>query len=221
VRRKHTIVIVEDDEVTRARLARIVAEHPELELAAAVGTLREGRAALRAGCGVDVALIDLALPDGNGVDLIREARHEPGAPEVIVISVFGDEEHVVAAIEAGATGYLLKDRPSLDVATAITDLLAGGSPISPAIARHLLQRLHAPPAAPDRKGPAGPDLTSREQEVLEVLAKGFTYDEAAAILGVSFHTIASHVKHIYEKLAVGSRSEAIYEATQLGILKLR
>jgi DNA-binding NarL/FixJ family response regulator len=216
----YTIVIVEDHEVTRARLTQIVADHPDLELGAAVGTLAGGRAALAAGRPADVALIDLGLPDGDGIDLIREVRSRPAGPEVIVISVFGDEEHVVAAIEAGATGYLLKDSPSCDVGAAITDLLAGGAPISPAIARHLLQRFHAP-APRTRDQPAGQELlTAREREVLEVLARGFTYEEAAQILSVSFHTVASHVKHIYGKLAVGSRSEAVYEATQLGILKL-
>jgi DNA-binding NarL/FixJ family response regulator len=102
------------------------------------------------------------------------------------------------------------------------DLLAGGSPISPAIARHLLQRFVPPSAAPAGGiSLAGEKLTARERDVLEVLARGFTYDEAARILDVSFHTVASHVKNIYGKLAVGSRSEAIYEAVQLGILKLR
>jgi DNA-binding NarL/FixJ family response regulator len=216
------VVIVEDHAATRARLAQIVADHPALELAVAVASLAEGRAALAAGRGVDVALIDLDLPDGNGIDLIREVRARPGAPEVVVISGFGDEEHVVAAIEAGATGYLLKDRPPYDVGTAIMELLAGGSPISPAIARHLLQRFVQRPPAPAREVPETRErLTVRERDVLEVLARGFTYEEAAEILGVSFHTIASHVKHIYGKLAVGSRGEAIFEAVQLGILKLQ
>ena len=218
----HAIVIVEDDEVTRARLSQIVAEHRDLELIAAVGTFAAARATLGSGARVDVALVDLQLPDGDGIALIREVRARPDAPEVIVISVFGDEGHVVAAIEAGATGYLLKDGRSCDVAGAIIDLLAGGSPISPAIARHLLQRFQGPRSGPDAAAHDPRDmLTARECEVLEVLARGFTYDEAAQILGVSFHTVASHVKHIYGKLAVGSRSEAIYEATQLGILKLR
>jgi DNA-binding NarL/FixJ family response regulator len=217
----HTVVIVEDHDATRARLAQIVAEHPALEVVGAAATLAEGRAALAPQRRVDVALIDLALPDGDGLELIRDVRRRADAPEVIVISVFGDEEHVVAAIEAGATGYLLKDRPPYDVATAILELLAGGSPISPAIARHLLQRCVAPSPSPAIRAVASPErLTARERDVLEVLARGFTYDEAAQILDVSFHTVASHVKHIYGKLAVGSRSEAVYEAVQLGILKL-
>lgn len=217
----HTVVIVEDHAATRARLEQIVSEHPELELAGAAATLAEGRSLLAAGRRIDVALVDLGLPDGDGVELIREVRLQAPAPEVMVISVFGDEEHVVRAIEAGATGYLLKDRPPYDVGTAIMDLLAGGSPISPAIARHLLQRFvqPSPPAAPSLPA-AAERLTTRERDVLEVLARGFTYEEAAQILGVSFHTVASHVKHIYGKLAVSSRSEAVYEAMQLGILKL-
>ncbi len=212
----HTVAIVKDHDATRARLVQIVSEHPELGVVGAAATLAEGRALLAAGRRIDVALVDLGLPDGDGLALIREVRLRAQAPEVIVISVFGDEEHVVRAIEAGATGYLLKDRPPYGA--AIMDLLAGGSPISPAIARHLLQRFVQPSC---QAVPAGPErLTSRERDVLEVLARGFTYEEAAQVLGVSFHTVASHVKHIYGKRAVSSRSEAVYEAVQLGILKL-
>lgn len=206
----------------RARLARIVTDHPALALVAAVGTCREARAALAADAHLDVVLVDLGLPDGDGVQLIRAIRARPSPPEVMVVSVFGDEAHVVAALEAGATGYLLKDASPVDVGTAIVDLLAGGSPISPAIARHLLQRLQVAeePAGAGPRPPV-PDLTARERDVLEVLAKGFTFEEAAGILGISFHTVAGHVKHIYTKLAVSSRSEAVYEATQLGLLRLR
>jgi len=206
----------------RERLEGIVAEHPGFELVAAVGTCREARAALAGARGVDVVLVDLGLPDGDGVALIRDIRLRARPPEVMAISVFGDEDHVVAALEAGATGYLLKDAAPVDVGRAIVDLLDGGSPISPAIARHLLQRFH-PAADPVAAQPPGgmPALTAREHEVLEVLAKGFTFEEASEILGISFHTVAGHVKHIYSKLAVSSRSEAVYEATQLGLLKLR
>jgi DNA-binding NarL/FixJ family response regulator len=215
------VLVVEDHRIMRERLERIVAAHPALELAAAVGTCAEARAAL-AEQRIDVALVDLGLPDGDGVGLIRDIRRVPAAPEVLVISVFGDEEHVVTALEAGATGYLLKDASPHDVGAAIVDLLAGGSPISPAIARHLLQRFRGARAPAGERPPMlPPDLTARELEVLEVLAKGFTYEEAAGILGITFNTVASHVKHIYGKLAVGTRGEAVYEATQLGILKLR
>ena len=206
----------------RQHLGRIVTDHDALELVAAVGTCREARTALAGAHGIDVALVDLGLPDGDGVTLIREIRAGANPPEVMVVSMFGDEEHVVAALEAGATGYLLKDANPVDVGTAIVDLLAGGSPISPAIARHLLQRFQGtgePPGGDPSR--AMPDLTARERDVLEVLAKGFTFEEAAGILGISFHTVAGHVKHIYNKLAVSSRSEAVYEATQLGLLKLR
>lgn len=210
----------------RERLKRIVSDDPGLELVGAVGTCREARAALAGDGAIEVVLVDLGLPDGDGVTLIREIRRRPRPPEVMVISVFGDEEHVVAALEAGATGYLLKDASPIDVGAAIFDLLGGGSPISPAIARHLLQRFHP---SDERSGdrasgvpaPSMPALTAREREVLEVLAKGFTFEEAADILGISFHTVAGHVKSIYNKLAVSSRSEAVYEATQLGLLRLR
>jgi DNA-binding NarL/FixJ family response regulator len=136
----------------------------------------------------------------------------------MVITVFGDERHVLSAVEAGATGYILKDGSNAYVADSILELLGGGSPISPAIARHLLKRFRAD--APETPGGAeAARLTEREREVLVLLMKGFTFSEIGGLLHISAHTVTSHVKHIYQKLEVRSRGEAVYEALQLGILK--
>jgi DNA-binding NarL/FixJ family response regulator len=213
---KINVFIVEDDAVTRDSLRARIEAHPRLRVGAAHGTAAEGIAALLA-ARPHVLLVDLGLPDGNGIDVIRAAlRRHPDLP-IMVITVFGNEKRVVAAIQAGASGYLLKDDPTHEISAAIELLLQGGSPISPAIARHLIRHFQErgdPPSVAQRE-----TLTARELEVLALATKGFSYPEIAQLLGLSTNTIASYTKHIYEKLAVGSRSEAIYEASRLGLLE--
>ncbi len=210
----HTVLLVEDDDATRARLARAVEESPDLTLVGAAGSCAAARAALDEHV-PDVLLVDLGLPDGTGVDLIRELKCRAPDAEAMVITVFGDEQHVVGALEAGATGYVLKDSSDAYIGEAIRDLLRGGSPISPAIARHLLRRFREPEEARQEELPS---LTEREREVLALLVKGFTFQEIGDLLGISAHTVTTHVKHIYRKLAVRSRGEAVYEALQLKIV---
>ena len=214
-----TVMLVEDDPAFLARFCAIVAAAPDLKLLAAVGDLASARRLL-AGQAPDVLLTDLGLPDGSGIDLIRETARAHPATDIMVISVFGDEEHVVASIEAGATGYVLKDSLPDEFVGLIKQLRAGGSPISPLIARRLLRRLRTaeslPPAAAAGVTEAG--LSPREAEVLGLIAKGFNFAEIARLLTVSPHTITAHVKKIYQKLAVHSRGEAVYEATKMGLL---
>jgi len=171
-----------------------------------------------------VLLVDLDLPGGNGIELIRHAAHVRPQCEVMVISVFGDEQHVMASIEAGATGYLLKDDLALDLPSQLRSLRAGGSPISPIIARRLLMRL-APAAghlASELAQLSDEDavaLSEQESRVLHLAAKGFTFDEIAQFLQVSPHTVMTYVKRVYRKLHVRSKVEAIYEARRLGWLR--
>jgi DNA-binding NarL/FixJ family response regulator len=214
---RRRILIVEDDEPTRERLERAIAAHEELEVAAAVGTCREALLALRRDA-PEVMLADLALPDGNGIELIRAARTLSSDILSMVVTVFGDEKSVLGAIEAGARGYLLKDASVEGVATAILQLLAGGSPITPAIAQHLILRFQE--AAPLEARAPGPVLSQREHEVLELVVKGFTFAEIAKLLALSPHTVGTFVRRIYRKLEVRSRGEAVFEALQLGIVKL-
>lgn len=216
---KHTVVLVEDDDVTRARLAEAIGRRPDLELLTAVGTCAEARAALQREL-PRILLTDLGLPDGNGVELIRAVA---GKPEIdaIVITVFGDEKNVVGALEAGATGYLLKDCSAEDVGEAILQSIAGGSPISARIARYLVRRFQPAPERKAGAADAAPALTEREREVLERMAKGFNYAEVAQSLQMSPNTVTSHIKNIYRKLAVHSRAEAVFEAAQLGIIRLK
>lgn len=220
VNRGHTapmygVLIVEDEPATRERLAGIVRATDGLELAAEVGDRAAALALLaQPGFAPRVALVDLALPDGSGIDVIGALRRTHPAADAMVISVFGDEAHVIGAIEAGATGYLLKDADAAAVGAAILRLIAGESPISASIARHLLKRFQAPPA----HDPA-PHLTAREREVLQLIAKGLSYARIADSLGMSVNTVPSYVKQIYRKLQVNSRGEAVFEALALGLIK--
>jgi DNA-binding NarL/FixJ family response regulator len=226
------VLIVEDDAQMREFFAGSVARCDQLSLVASVGTATEARARLdEPQHRVDVLLTDLGLPDGNGLDVIRHARLRHPECEPLVISMFGDEDNVLASIEAGALGYIHKDATPEDIAQTILEMKRGASPISPMIARRVLARFQQrhsesiPVAATD----AGPfangatlaeksPLSTREQDVLELIARGFSYGEIARLQSVSVHTVQTHIKHLYSKLAVHSRSEAVYEATRMGWL---
>lgn len=222
------VLILEDDPQTLAFFAAAVSRSERLVLAAAVSTLAQATAWLDdPSHTVDVLLTDLGLPDGSGLEAIRHAMTRNPACEVLVISMFGDEENVLASIEAGALGYIHKDSTPHDIAQTILDMKAGGSPISPMIARRVLAKYRgardepkpvAQPAAPIPTS-SGRPLSPREQEVLELIARGFSYAEIARLKAVSVYTVQSHIKNLYGKLAVSSKSEAVYEATQMGLLR--
>ncbi len=209
-----SILIVEDDPNFRVRFAEIVQSCAEFELIGAVGTCAEAFVSLKR-AKPDVLLCDLGLPDGDGADIVREAHRTYPALDAMVITVFGDEAHVMRSLEAGATGYLLKDSLPEDIIATIKLLHDGGSPINPIIARRLLQRFGGAPAA---LAPEGVTLSERERDVLQLVAKGFRATEIADLLKISHHTVASHIKNIYRKLAVSSRGEAVYEASRLRLI---
>jgi DNA-binding NarL/FixJ family response regulator len=158
-----------------------------------------------------------------------------------VVTMFGDDGHVLGSIEAGATGYLLKDASLQRIAASIHELREGGSPISPSIARRVLMKFRLPPvvatgapgiAGRNTSGGAGTvagtpcggpaadasPLSERETEILRLVAKGLSFDTVGGLLDISSHTVVAHVKKIYRKLAVHSRGEAVYEAGQMGLL---
>jgi DNA-binding NarL/FixJ family response regulator len=210
------VLLVEDDAYTRAELSRAIAGDARLELVASTATLGEARALL-ARARFDVLVTDLGLPDGDGVELIRELRARDREALAMVITVLSDERSVLRAIEAGASGYLLKDWEPPRIAEAILELRAGGSPMSPSIARHVLRRVQG--RAPDAADPSAPELTAREVEVLTLIAKGFRLPEIAKLLEISAHTVTTHVRRIYRKLEVDSRGAAVYEAVSRGLLR--
>lgn len=213
------VALLEDDARTRGYFEDCVRAHPSLALVASCPTLDEARRWFEHNR-ADILLTDLSLPDGHGLALIRELRASQPDCEVLVVSVFGDEDSVLACVEAGAVGYLHKDSRPTDVAQVIIDVKQGASPISPMIARKLLQRLHARASGASAPPLPEPDvaLTPREREVLGLVARGYAYAEIARLQGVSMHTVQSHIKNLYGKLAVHSRGEAVFEASRLGLL---
>lgn len=218
------VLIVEDDPEMRSFFESCVARSPALALAGCVGTVAHAKDCLaRPGEGVDVLLTDLGLPDGSGLEVIRQARLTHPDCETLVISMFGDEDNVLASIEAGALGYIHKDAAPEDIAQTILEMKAGGSPISPMIARRVLAKYAArqaavPPPAAAPRPVERPPLSRREQEVLGLIARGFSYQEIANLQGVSVHTVQAHIKSLYSKLAVHSKMEAVFEATRMGML---
>lgn len=209
------IYIVEDDEPTRRRLVTMTQSHLQLSVAGEAGDLATANADWSVLCSCAAVLVDLALPDGDGATLIHALSQEPSPPSVLVISVFGDEQRVIRAIQAGAAGYLLKDSDERTLADGILQTIRGESPISPSIARHLLKHFQQPPSS-EKTSP----ITQRETEVLTLIARGYSNTEIAELLEMSGNTVSTHTKHIYRKLAVNSRGEAVFEATQLGLIDL-
>jgi len=222
------VLIVEDDPQTREFFAASVARSAELALAASMGSVAQACDWLgRAGNAVDVLLVDLGLPDGSGLEVIRFARQRHPQCEPLVISMFGDEDHVLASIEAGALGYIHKDSTPENVADAVVQMKLGASPISPMIARRVLAKyltLRATPAAAAAAPstfpipPVSMPLSAKELQVLELIARGYSYAETARLQNVSVHTVRSHIKSLYGKLAVHSKNEAVFEAARLGLL---
>jgi DNA-binding NarL/FixJ family response regulator len=216
------MLIVEDDAAFRERYVTILAKDPSFEVVASVGTGGEGLAMLELRK-PDILLVDLGLPDLSGIEVIRHANRTLPACECMVVTVFGDEEHVLASIEAGASGYLLKDASEESFLSGIRELIAGGSPISPIIARRLLRRFQPEPvlarAGTPMDGESDVSLSEREREILLLASKGYNYPEMGKLMGISPHTVTSHVKKIYRKLAVHSRGEAVFEAHRMGLIR--
>lgn len=216
---KPTILIVEDAEATRKRLENAITQCDRFKL---IGSVNQFHAAVDflKNSPPDILLTDIDLPDGDGIDLIRMVHSEQVKTRLaIVITVFGDGDHVIRALKAGASGYLLKDDDYIEINDAISLMLSGGAPISPNIARHLLNEL----SLSDEKSDAhdGDDqslLSPREKEVLLLVSKGYTSKEIAEMLSLSYHTVREYVSNIYKKLSVKNRTQAVFEATQLGII---
>lgn len=213
------VFLVEDDHGTLNRLADIIRTQSSLNLVGMASTYTDASKWLENNS-LDVLLTDLGLPDGNGKQLIEQTRDQHPKAEVMVISRFGDENSVVEAIKAGASGYLLKDEPATHIAEAIHQLLQGGSPISPAIARYILDYFQQGDASSTSGSENEALLTPKEKMVLQYISRGYSNKEIARSLDISPHTVASHIKRIYQKLEVNSRNEAVFEGWRMGQLSM-
>jgi len=213
------VMIVEDDPEMLERFSEAISRDPRMSL---VEKVRTGRDAIASFARVrpDVLLVDLGLPDVHGTQVISHAARTRPDCDILVITMFGDERNVLASIEAGATGYVLKDCTDRDLVASLVELRAGGAPMSPGIARMVLERMRAGPAdAAPAEAAAQAALTARERDVLSLLARGYTYAEIAARLGISLNTVTSHIKNSYRKLAVHSGAAAVTRAAELGLLR--
>jgi DNA-binding NarL/FixJ family response regulator len=216
------VALVEDEAYFRQAVVSAIGSAPDMELTGIAATLDDALALLKHPV-PDVLLVDLGLPDGSGIDMIHAAHHAWPACNIMVCTTMGDEMHVMRSIEAGASGYLLKDSTPGNMLDEIRNLQAGGSPISPLIARQILTRFRktSPSAAPlDEIDPAEAEahLSEREQEVLHLVTRGFTAKEIAGLIKVSHNTVLTYVRRIYTKLNVCSKAEAIFEAQHRGLL---
>lgn len=216
-----SVLIVEDDAVTRKTLCLAIESEPSFKLLAALDGVKSALAWLKTEA-PDVVITDLGLPDGSGIEVIRAcARRHPHA-DIMVVTMSSDEVNVLACIEAGASGYVLKDAGRVDIVRAVLDLRAGGAPMSPTIARMVLAKVRdgkKPTSAAMPRTDAA-SLTKREAAILDLIARGDSYGEVAKLLSLSVGTVQTHIKNIYGKLAVHSRGEAVFEAHRRGLLQL-
>jgi DNA-binding NarL/FixJ family response regulator len=164
----------------------------------------------------DLALIDLGLPDGSGVDVVAKLRDKQPDALSVVVTIHDDDDHLFPALQAGAFGYILKEQARELIAEQLQRISAGEPPLSPSIARKVI-KYFAEQAKPQHDPLPHVQLTERESEVLLRVAKGFTLPEIGVQLNLSRHTIADYVKQIYRKLNVSSRAEAALEAQRLGL----
>lgn len=220
------VAVVEDEAHVRKMFEAAIAADAGLQLTFSAQTVAQA-VALAQTHAAQVYLVDLGLPDADGREFIRwVTENQPGA-SVMVVTVFGDDERIVSSFAAGAVGYLLKDASADEIAQHIAELVSGGSPISPSVARRMLQHFkarQAPLASPaSLQAQTAQDsteqaLSPREHEVLSLIEKGLTYEEIGQVLGITWHTVTGYLRRVYRKLEVKSRGEAVFEARQRGLL---
>jgi DNA-binding NarL/FixJ family response regulator len=230
------VFVVEDQTKILKNQLRLLEGHPDIEI---IGTALSGEAALEevAKTVPDVILLDLGLPRMSGIDVTREVKATHPKVEILIFTIFDEEDKVLEAVKAGASGYLLKGAPVDKIIEAIKEVRAGGTVIQPNLARRLLRHFRvdpdsapvpssprpAPPEAPESAPP--PDamlrpLSEREQEILQLIAKGISNSEAAKMLNLSKATIRTHLEHIYRKLEVTNRVEAVTEGIRKGLISV-
>ena len=205
------ISIVEDNDKLRVTLAKVidraegfhcVSHYPSAE--AALENLPVVKP--------DVVLMDINLPGINGVECVRKLKVLLPKTQVMMLTVYEDTDNIFAALAAGASGYMLKRTPAKELLEAIHEVLRGGSPMTTHIARKVVQSFQRAPSA----GQTTEDLSAREQEVLDLLSQGFMYKEIADKLGISFETVRTYIRRIYEKLHVRTRTEAVAKVLRRG-----
>ncbi len=211
-------LVVDDEPAVQRRLAGVLRDIDATADATCACSLAEARALL-AERDFALVLVDIGLPDGNGCELVAWLHANRPDTAVLVVSAWGHEDTVLAALRAGAVGYLLKEREDIELAYSLRSVQQGGAPIDPAIARRILALLPDVPHAGDGAADGPVHLSAREREVLELMARGHSNREIAETISLSKLTIEGYTKAIYRKLAVGSRTAAVHEARNRGLLR--
>lgn len=225
-----TVLVLEDFADTRIWLCEVLREaFTDIQITEAA-TIQQAKTLLEKQ-NFDLALIDLNLPDGSGIDVIKEISSKTPTTYCVVATIFDDDQHLFSALQAGAQGYLLKEQPKKQFIKNLSGLLHGEPPLSPPIARKILRHFQSSGGKnPLEEMPTkvqtpvgtnnGVNLSGREQEILTLVAKGYKRNEIGPMLGISPHTVATHLKTVYSKLNVTSRAEATMEALRMGLVKL-
>ncbi|MCU0701474.1 MAG: response regulator transcription factor [Myxococcaceae bacterium] len=227
------VYVVEDQSKILKNQLKLLEASAELEI---IGTALSGETAIEdiRRLKPDVVLLDLGLPRMSGIDVTRVVKGELPSTEVLIFTIFDEEDKVLEAVQAGASGYLLKGTPADKMVEAIREVSQGGTVIQPSLARRLLKHFRVPegPAAEPSPAPATPagaalpaepegkKLSARETEILQLIAKGVSNNEAATMLNLSKATIRTHLEHIYRKLEVTNRVEAVTEGLRKGIIQM-
>lgn len=198
------VALVEDDPAVRSGLELLLGASPSCHCVGAFASGEDALAQLPA-LRPDVVLMDINLPGMSGIECIARLKALHPSLQIMMLTVFEDHDRIFQSLSAGASGYLLKQTPPAKLLEAITELQAGGAPMSTQIARRVVDAFRATPAQPD----AAAVLSPREKEIIGHLAKGYLYKEIAGQLGLSVETIRTHIHNIYEKLHVRSRTEAV------------
>lgn len=206
------MVIVDDHPIVRQGLRAALRVLPQLELVGEAGNGREALAVVAA-THPDLVLMDLMMPEMDGLTAIAALKAQPAPPRIIALTTFAEAEQVLGAVQAGADGYLLKDMEMQELARAVRTVLGGQPYLHPAATQHLLRATARPAAPPER-------LTAREQEVLVLVARGLTNREIARALAISEKTASVHVSNLLGKLGLTSRTQAALHAARLGLVTL-
>lgn len=211
---EHNVWIVEDDPVFRESLKQLIPLDQNLKLFLVVDSVEKAFEHIPKLPAPQVILQDVGLPGISGIEAIPFYKKEYPDVKVIILTIFDDDERVFEAIKNGADGYLLKRTPGTEILKGIKEMLAGGAPISPEIAKKMLGLLSGKNSSPKKES----NLTKREQTILEYLVEGFSIDMISAELHISSHTVDTHAKNIYRKLQVHSRGEVVSKALKEGLV---